>query len=102
MQTIEVRVTSLEIEDSHSKTDSACPFDWLVIHDGPNVSAPILGGRLCGSVPPADKLVTSSNAALINFRSDPFGGGVGFVLNYRVVLRLGAGKAIHTTYLYTR
>lgn len=81
----------MDIEESHSKVDSACPFDWLTIHDGTNVTSPILGNRLCGSVPPANTLVTSSNVALINFRSDSFGGATGFMLDYRVLLHVNEG-----------
>ena len=49
---------------------SNCDEDWLEIHDGPNVSAPLIYGRkLCGDGIPDPKM-SSGNEIFIRFRSN--------------------------------
>lgn len=72
----------LDIEESDVDVDGLCQFDWLTIHDGPSTTSPHIHGRYCGTVPPADEIVSTANVVLIHFRSDPFGAGAGFRLDY--------------------
>ncbi|CAL8311895.1 unnamed protein product [Merluccius merluccius] len=55
--------TDLDLE-SHSY----CTWDYVAIHDGPNMLAPLLG-RVCGSVRPA-AIFSTQNVIYVRFRSD--------------------------------
>ena len=44
---------------------SSCRYDYLAVHDGSSISSPIIGSKLCGSIP-ADKKIMNATGNVIN------------------------------------
>ncbi|XP_074549445.1 cubilin [Halichoeres trimaculatus] len=55
--------------------------DYVELRNGPDVSSPVLGGRLCGSSPPS-MLQTTDNHLFIRFISDASNEASGFKLTF--------------------
>ncbi|XP_054878715.1 cubilin isoform X1 [Poeciliopsis prolifica] len=67
--------TDLDIEN-HSN----CSFDYVTIHDGPNIFFPLLA-RVCGSSPPPS-ITSTQNTIYIRFRSDSSQNHRGFSIRF--------------------
>ncbi|KAI8512244.1 CUB and sushi domain-containing protein 2 [Branchiostoma belcheri] len=62
---VAIRFTAFNLENSNG-----CYYDSLVVHDGPDATAPELA-TLCGSLPPSARtVVTTGNSAFLVFTSD--------------------------------
>ncbi|CAK8682879.1 unnamed protein product [Clavelina lepadiformis] len=74
---IRLTFTTFDVE-----THGYCEFDYVEVYDGPTLGYPSLG-RQCGSrLPPPYE--SSDNTMLVQFRSDQYTAGSGFVAQYHV------------------
>ncbi|XP_023265112.1 cubilin-like, partial [Seriola lalandi dorsalis] len=55
--------------------------DYLELRNGPDASAPLLGGRLCGTSPPS-LVQTTDNHLFVHFVSDASNEASGFQLTF--------------------
>ncbi len=75
LNTIELNITQLEVSEFG---------DNIIIYDGVDINAPVLG-NYTGFTPPSDPIVSSSNAITIQFLANSFNSLPGFAIEFECV-----------------
>ncbi|CAN7938348.1 unnamed protein product, partial [Ixodes hexagonus] len=72
----------LTFVDVSMETASGCPFDFVRVHGGPDLTSPVIT-EICGSSTAPRELTSHGDALTIHFRSDSSIEGKGLRANYR-------------------
>ena len=67
-------IVSLTFEDFNLED---C-YDTLSLHDGNSISSPMIGSKLCGTIPAGTKINSTGNSMTLHFVSDSSGPKTGF------------------------
>ena len=71
-------IVSLTFEDFNVEVDSSCDYDYLALHDGNSISSPIIGTKLCGTIPAGTTMNSTGNVITLHFYSDDSVSATGF------------------------
>lgn len=78
----------------HLEASSSCRYDYVIVYDGPNAMAPIMG-QFCGTELPPN-LQSTTNQMFIAFTTDSSVSGIGWRATYIETL----GRSSYTWLLY--
>ena len=63
---VAIRFEKFDVE--HNRTN--CGFDYLAVHDGDNISSPMIGPKLCGTITTGTTLQSTTNVMTLHFHAN--------------------------------
>ncbi|XP_077483788.1 cubilin-like [Amblyomma americanum] len=81
----------LSFEDIHLESSRGCPFDFVRVYGGPDLTSPKIA-EICSASSRVSELISHGNAMTVHFRSDVSLQGKGFRASYRFDRRGCGGR----------